>query len=125
VLREDLLAIDSARPSWSPPYEELEETDAMALLSLLRPFTATPNDGWFMLWDGYGDLGPEIDPLPRAMIHPDRTGTPLPPELKGGARSRSAITSCSEDPSTDCASGTGGEAKVRTTGGPPIGHGSS
>jgi hypothetical protein len=76
-------AISSGEGDWSPPYEELEETDAMALLSLLRPFTATPNDGWFMLWDGYGDLGPEIDPLPRAMIHPDRTGTPLPPELKG------------------------------------------
>ncbi|MGA9162224.1 MAG: hypothetical protein WB297_15350 [Actinomycetota bacterium] len=76
-------AISGGDVEWSPPDEGLGETDGIALLSLLRPFTATPNEAWFMLWDGYGDLGPEIDPLPRAMIHPDHSGAPLPPELKG------------------------------------------
>lgn len=71
-------AISSGEGEWSPPDEGLEETEAIAVLTLLRPFTATPNDAWFMLWDGYGDLGPEIDPLPRGMIHPDRSGTRLP-----------------------------------------------
>jgi hypothetical protein len=58
---------------WVPPHEWLEETEALALAGLLRPFTATTDDAWFMLWDGYGDFGPDIDGLPRAFVHPDRS----------------------------------------------------
>jgi hypothetical protein len=76
-------AISSGGGEWFPPHECLEETEALALAGLLRPFTTTPNDVWFMLWDGYGDLGRHIDSFPSAMIHPDRSGARLPPELTG------------------------------------------
>jgi hypothetical protein len=61
-------AISIGGGEWFPPYECLEETEALALGGLLRPFTATPNDAWFMLWDGYGDLGRDIGNVPRAFI---------------------------------------------------------
>jgi hypothetical protein len=76
-------AISTGGGEWFPPYEWLEALEALALVSVLRPFTATPDDAWLMLWDGYGDLGPEIDGVPRAMIHADRFGAPLRPELAG------------------------------------------
>jgi hypothetical protein len=69
--------------TWSPPPEELEETEALALLPLLLPFTSAQDDAWFMLWDGYGDLGRGIDGVPRGMIHPDRSGWTQSPESTG------------------------------------------
>jgi hypothetical protein len=71
---------------WSGPHERLEAHEALALLSILIPFTVTPDDAWFMLWDGYGDLGPDIDEVPRGMIHPDRSGARLPRKLSGRTR---------------------------------------
>jgi hypothetical protein len=38
-------AISAGEGEWSPPYEWLEATDGLALLSLLRPYTSTDN-GW-------------------------------------------------------------------------------
>ena len=76
-------AISSGGGEWFPPYETLEATECLALANILRGFTASPIDVWFMLWEGYGDLGPAIEAVPRAMIHPFRSGKPLPPELAG------------------------------------------
>src|SRR6266496_3832346 len=69
-------AISIGGGEWFPPYECLEETEALALGGLLRSFTTTPNDAWFMLWDGYGDLGRDIGNVPRAFIHPARSDAP-------------------------------------------------
>lgn len=71
---------------WFPPFETLEESECLALASVLAPFTQTPADSWFLLWDGYGDLGEDIEDVARAYIHPDRSGLPLPPELAGHTR---------------------------------------
>ncbi len=76
-------AISSGGGEWFPPQECLEETEALALAGLLRPFTTTPDDAWFMLWDGYGDLGRDTDSVPRAMIHPDRSDAPVGELLHG------------------------------------------
>lgn len=76
-------AIGSGGGEWFPPHESLEETEALALGGLLRPFTTTPNDAWFMLWDGYGDLGRDIGNVPRAFIHPDRSDAPAGELLHG------------------------------------------
>jgi hypothetical protein len=48
-------------------------------VGLVAPLTTTPDDAWFMLWDGYGDLGRAIAHLPRAMIHrvPDPPNAPV------------------------------------------------
>ena len=78
-------ALSSGGGEWFPPRECLEETEALALAALLRPFTATPDQAWFMLWDGYGDLGRDIDSVPRAFIHPDRSDAPVG-ELLNGTR---------------------------------------
>ena len=76
-------AISVGDGEWFPPYEWLEETEGLALLAALRSYTQTPEDGWFLLWDGYGDLGEGIGEVPRGMIHPAPPGTRLPPELEG------------------------------------------
>jgi hypothetical protein len=55
----------------------------LALVSLLRPFTTTTDDAWFMLWDGYGDLGRAIDDLPRGTIHRVPDPPSVPAELVG------------------------------------------
>jgi hypothetical protein len=77
-------AISVGEGEWSPAYEgRLPETDALALMAILRDDIASVNDAWFLLWEGYGSLGRWIDGLPRAGIH----RAPLPPdapvELKG------------------------------------------
>jgi hypothetical protein len=36
-----------------------------------------------MLWDGYGDLGPAIDDIPRGMIHAGPAPDDAPPEVAG------------------------------------------
>jgi hypothetical protein len=77
-------AISVGGGEWFPPQEWLEEADALALASLLRPFSTTGADAWFMLWDGWGDLGPGIQGIPRAIIHPRRTGSPPGAELVDG-----------------------------------------
>jgi hypothetical protein len=76
-------AISTGGGEWFPPYEWLEETEALALVSLLRPFTTTADDAWFMLWDGYGDLGRAIDDLPRGTIHRVPDPPNVPAELVG------------------------------------------
>ena len=53
-------------------------------MSLLRPFTSSVEDTWFMLWDGYGDLGPAIPDLPRGTIHRVPDPPNVPAELEGG-----------------------------------------
>jgi hypothetical protein len=53
-------AISSGGGEWFPPYETLEGQECLALALIIRGFTAAPMDGWFMCWDGYGDLGPAI-----------------------------------------------------------------
>jgi hypothetical protein len=83
ALYDSRLDIVGRGGTWSPPPEWLEETEALELLQLLLPFTSAPDDAWFMLWDGYGDLGLGIDGIPRGMIHPDRSRRTLPPESTG------------------------------------------
>ena len=76
-------AISVGGGEWSPPNEWLEDTEALALASILRPFSASEADAWFMLWDGWGDLGPGIDGIPRGVIHPDRSDAPVGELLNG------------------------------------------
>lgn len=77
-------AISTGSGEWFPPYEWLEDTEAIALASILRLFAASEANAWFMLWDGYGDLGPGIDGIPRGIIHPVRFGPPDSTELVQG-----------------------------------------
>jgi hypothetical protein len=66
-------------PEWDHivPYEELPEEVAAVLIGLLSPFTETPDECWFALWDGYGSLGPsssitvEVDQLGHRRIVED------------------------------------------------------
>jgi hypothetical protein len=60
---------------WLPPYEDLEEIECLALGTVLRGFTRTPQPAWFWIWDGYGDLGDEFDDLPKAFIQPAPVAT--------------------------------------------------
>ena len=53
-----------------PPDESLEDVECRALAAALAPFSSDPEPWWLWLWDGYGDMGSEIDEVPRAMIHP-------------------------------------------------------
>jgi hypothetical protein len=76
-------AISIGGGEWFPPYEWLEESEALALVALLRPYTSTLDDAWFMLWDGYGDLGRVIDDLPRGTIHRVPEPPNVPAELVG------------------------------------------
>jgi len=76
--------ISTGGGEWFPPYECLEKSEAVALVSLLRPFTAAAEDVWFMLWDGYGDLGPAIEGLPRGTIGRVPEPPNVPAELVGG-----------------------------------------
>jgi hypothetical protein len=75
-------AISTGGGEWFPPYEWLGETEALTLLSLLRSCTAS-TDGWFMLWDGYGDLGRGADGVPLGTIHRSPAPPDVPAELKG------------------------------------------
>ncbi len=70
-------AISTGGGEWSPPNEWLEDTEALALAQVLQPHSASPADAWFMLWDGYGDLGPGIEGIPRGVIHLVRSGPPV------------------------------------------------
>jgi hypothetical protein len=76
-------AISTGGGEWFPPHEWLEETEALALVALLRPYTTTFDEAWFMLWDGYGDLGRAIDDLPRGTIHRVPEPPSVPTELVG------------------------------------------
>lgn len=80
-------SISTGGGTWFPPYEWLGEAEALALVSLLRPFSHATEDAWFMLWDGYGDLGRSaIDGLPRGTIHRVPEPPDAPAELVGGTR---------------------------------------
>jgi hypothetical protein len=61
---------------WSPPHEWLDEDAALALASVLQPFSSSIVDAWFMLWDGYGDFGAWIDSVPRGVVGLDRSEHP-------------------------------------------------
>ncbi len=61
----------------------LPESETLALLSLLRAGTSTTDDAWFMLWDGYGNLGRWVDDLPLGVIHRAPEPPNAPAELKG------------------------------------------
>jgi hypothetical protein len=76
-------SIGTGGGEWFPPYEWLEEPEALAIVSLLRSCTTTAQDAWFMLWDGYGDLGPMIEGLPRGTIHRAPDPPDVPAELVG------------------------------------------
>ena len=80
---EHWTAISAGGGEWFPPFEWLEADEGHELLSLLHSCTEASEHAWFLLWDGYGDLGPGITTAARAFIHPDRSGRPLPPELAG------------------------------------------
>lgn len=54
-------------PEFDDPWEgQLPEEETRVLVELLWPFTATPEDCWFAVWDGWGDPVP----LVRAGHHP-------------------------------------------------------
>jgi hypothetical protein len=64
-LRQDAqfhsIALPPTAPSGPPPYDSqgpregsLYEPDAEVLAGILRDWTATPEDCWFCVWDGYG-----------------------------------------------------------------------
>ena len=76
-------AISVGEGEWFPPPEALEETEALALLSILRQATSATEEAWFMLWDGYGDLRGGIDRLPRGTIHRVDEPPDVPAELVG------------------------------------------
>ncbi len=76
-------AISTGGGEWFPPDEWLGGTEAIELVSLLLPFTAAAGDAWWMLWEGYGDLGPGIDGLPRGTIHRVPEPPDAPAELVG------------------------------------------
>jgi hypothetical protein len=77
-------AISTGDGEWAPPHEWLEETEAIALAGLLRPYAGTFDEAWFMLWDGYGDLGETIKDVPRGTIHRVPEPPSVPAELVGG-----------------------------------------
>jgi hypothetical protein len=76
-------AISTGGGEWFPPYEWLEEREALELVSVLRSCTTRVDDAWFMLWHGYGDLGPAIEGLPRGTIHRVPEPPDVPAELFG------------------------------------------
>ena len=76
--------ISTGGGAWSPPDQWLEDTEALALAQVLRAHSASTSDAWFMLWDGYGDLGPGIEDMPRGVIHPVRSGPPVRAEFVAG-----------------------------------------
>ena len=49
-------------PPWhgSPRQGTLTAPDAKRLVELLRPWTSTPDECWFAVWDGYGWLSPHL-----------------------------------------------------------------
>jgi hypothetical protein len=62
-------AISPPGGRWHPPREALEEIEALRLLSLLRGATSS-QDGWCMVWSGYGDLRRRgLEPVQWATIH--------------------------------------------------------
>jgi hypothetical protein len=54
------IALPPEAPPHDAPWDDgprlgtLTEADALRLVDLLRPWTTTPNECWFALWDGYG-----------------------------------------------------------------------
>ncbi len=86
------IALPAVRPSQPGPWASqgprqgsLYPPDALALASLARDWTGTPDRCWFCVWDGYGwaavRLTPEGQP---AEPVPD----PLPAEVRSGPRVR-------------------------------------
>ncbi len=78
-------AITIGDGTWMPAREgTLDATDAAALVSILRGATTTSDDAWFMLWNGYGDLGPWMNDLPVGVIHRASEPPDVPAALEGG-----------------------------------------
>lgn len=67
-------AISAGGGRWFPPHSYLEGAEALALAQVLQAHSASTADAWFMLWDGWGDLGPGIEGMPRGVIHLDEPG---------------------------------------------------
>jgi hypothetical protein len=79
-------AITVGNGEWWPAREgALSESEALAILAILRDATTTPDNAWFMLWDGFGNLGPWVDGLARGVIHRGPEPPDVPTELKGRA----------------------------------------
>lgn len=76
-------AISGSEETWGPPHDWLGEPEGLALLAVVRPFTEVAERAWFMLWDGYGDLGPGIDGVRRGHIHRNRSASPNGELLNG------------------------------------------
>jgi hypothetical protein len=77
-------AITVGEGEWAPAREGvLPQSEALALLSILRGATSTSDDAWFMHWEGIGNLGRWIQDLPRGAIHRASLPPDAPPELKG------------------------------------------
>jgi len=77
-------AVGTGGGAWFPPHRWLGASEALPLASVLRPFSASGEDAWFMVWDGYGDFGPGIDGIPRGVIHLIRSGPPVEAEFVEG-----------------------------------------
>jgi len=69
---------------WWPAYEgKLPPAEALAVLAILRGATTSTDDAWFMLWNGYGNIGRWIDGLPLGVIHRAPEPPDAPAVLKG------------------------------------------
>jgi hypothetical protein len=77
-------AISTGEGEWFPPPEALEETEALALLSILRGAKSSTDNAWFMLWNGYGDLRPDTPDIPVGTIHRVDDPPDVPAGLEGG-----------------------------------------
>jgi hypothetical protein len=97
------IALPQRRPAqpapWSgqPEQGSLYPSDAAVLISILRSWTATPDQCWFCLWDGYGHgYGPgDWVPLIRATKDPAGEDSPDGHQPDGGAPEDDRL----EDPS--------------------------
>jgi len=77
-------SISDGEGVWWPASEgALPATEALALLAILRHATASTDDAWFLIWEGYGNLGRWIEGLPRGGIHLAPMPPDAPAELKG------------------------------------------
>jgi len=92
------VALPPTDPGGSPPGDgqsplegSLYTGDAMALASIAREWTATPQDCWFCVWDGYGWDGPSVsaylaaDGEPPAIVEEPRRD-PVPGQVRDGPR---------------------------------------
>ena len=84
-----LAAGGSARSMGRPPTGTLDVESLQALVTALVRFTATPHQGWFALWEGFGQLSGSLVTL-SASTHgharPPRAVGVVPPDVLSGPR---------------------------------------